>query len=273
LLPVTDVIAVIAHHGYLALFLAVLAEAINLPLPAAIALITAGAATAAHTLQLPGVVAAAVLAMLLGDSLMFVLGREMGWGLLGFLCKVSINPETCILRSAESFYRRGRVTLLIAKFIPGVNAMAPPLAGSMKMRYGQFLWLDAAGALLYALSYAILGFVFRDFLASITHSFHAAGHVVGYILISAIAIYFGYRLWLYWQNRIFRVVPRVQVQELARLLASDDAIKVQVVDVRSHGYYDGNAERIRGSIRIEPNHLSEELKGLPKDKDIYVYCT
>ena len=269
----TDLISAIAHHGYLAVFLFVLAEAINLPLPAAVALITAGAATAAHSLQLPGVVGAAVLAMLLGDSLMFVLGREMGWGLLGFLCKVSVNPETCILRSAESFYRRGRITLVIAKFVPGVNAMAPPLAGSMKMRYDQFLWLDAAGALLYAFSYTILGFVFRDFVASISHGFHAAGHLVGYTLLAAIVLYLGYRLRLYWQNRIFRVVPRVQVQELARLLSSDEAIKVQVVDVRSHGYYDANAERIKGSIRIEPNHLSEELKTLPNDKDIYVYCT
>ena len=269
----TSLVLAIAHHGYLALFLAVLAEAVNLPVPAAVALVTAGAAIAGHSLQLPGVMGAAVLAMLLGDSLMFILGREMGWGLLGFLCKVSINPETCILRSAESFYRRGRVTLVIAKFIPGVNAMAPPLAGSMKMRYDQFLWLDAAGAALYALSYAILGFIFRDFVARITHGLHAAGHVVACVLAGAIAAYFGYRSWLYWQNRIFRVVPRVQVEELARLLASDEAARVRVVDVRSHGYYDASAERIKGSIRIEPNHLSEELKDLPKDKDIYVYCT
>ncbi len=269
----TDLISVITHHGYLALFLAVLAEAINLPLPAAVALVTAGAATAAHSLNGPAVLLVAVLAMLIGDSLMFVLGREMGWGLLGFLCKVSINPETCILRSAESFYRRGRATLVIAKFVPGVNAMAPPLAGSMKMRYHQFLWLDAAGASLYALSYTMLGFVFRDFVARITHGFHAAGHLVGYILLTAIVVYLGYRLWLYRQNRIFRVVPRVQVQELARLLASDEALRVQVVDVRSHGYYDASAERIKGSIRIEPNHLSKELKDLTKNKDIYVYCT
>jgi membrane protein DedA with SNARE-associated domain len=270
---VNDFISAIAHHGYSAVFLFVLAEAINLPLPAAVALVTAGAAAATHSLQLPGVVGVAILAMVLGDSLMFVLGREMGWGVLGFLCKVSINPETCILRSAESFYRRGRITLVMAKFVPGVNAMAPPLAGSMKMRFAQFLWLDTAGALLYALLYTLLGYVFRDFVASITHGFHTAGHLVGYVLLAAIVVYFAYRLWLYWQNRIFRVVPRVQVQELASKLASEDGLKVQVVDVRSHGYYDANAERIKGSIRIEPNHLSEELKRLPKDKDVYVYCT
>jgi rhodanese-related sulfurtransferase len=68
-------------------------------------------------------------------------------------------------------------------------------------------------------------------------------------------------------------VPRVQVHELAARLASDDELKPLVLDVRSHGYYDPNAERIKGSIRLEPNNLEEELKTYPKDKDIYLYCT
>jgi len=69
------------------------------------------------------------------------------------------------------------------------------------------------------------------------------------------------------------VVPRVQVQELAARLASDEASHVLIVDVRSHGYYDSGGARIKGSIRIEPNNLEEEIKNLPRDKDIYLYCT
>jgi membrane protein DedA with SNARE-associated domain len=263
----------IAHHGYLVVFLVVLAEAIDIPVPAAVALVAGGAAAAAHSLRLPGVLAVAVIAMLIGDSLMFILGRYMGWALLALLCKISINPETCILRSAESFYKRGKTTVVIAKFVPGVNTMAPPLAGSMKMPYEQFLWLDGTGATLYTVAYAMLGYFFRDFVASITRGFRTAGHVVALVVLSALAGYFGYRFWLYRKNRIFRVVPRVQVQELARRLASDEAANVKVVDVRSHGYYDSGAMRIKGSIRIEPNNLSEELMHFPKDKDIYVYCT
>ena len=87
--------------------------------------------------------------MLLGDTLLFLAGKWTGWTLLGFLCKVSANPETCILRSAESFYKRGKTTLVIAKFIPGVNTMGPPLAGSMKMPFLQFLRFDLMGAALY----------------------------------------------------------------------------------------------------------------------------
>ncbi len=269
----TDLVSLIAHHGYLVVFLGVLAEAVDLPVPAAIALIAAGAATAAHALQLPTVLALAIFAMLLGDSLMFVLGRYMGWGLLGLLCKISINPETCILRSADSFYRRGKTTLVLAKFVPGVNTMAPPLAGSMRMRYAQFLCLDAAGAGLYIAAYVVLGYVFRDFVASITRGLATAGHVIEIAVLAAFAAYIGYRIWLYRQHRIFRVVPRVQVEELARRLASQEAEKVQILDVRSHGYYDSNALRIQGSIRIEPNHLTDELKNLSSAKDIYVYCT
>jgi len=135
----------VSHHGYLLLFLVVFAEAAGLPAPAALALIAAGAAAESHLISAPVALATAIIAMVLGDTLLFVLGRYTGWGLLAFLCRVSMNPETCILRSAESFYKRGKLTLVFAKFIPGVNTMAAPLAGSMRMKTEQFLRLDLAG--------------------------------------------------------------------------------------------------------------------------------
>jgi membrane protein DedA with SNARE-associated domain len=263
----------IAQHGYLVIFLLVLAEAMGLPLPASLALIAGGAAGASGVLRAPIVFLLAITALLLGDSIIYFLGRYTGWGLLSFLCKVSVNPETCILRSAELFYKRGKTTLLIAKFIPGVNTMAAPLAGSMRMRFEQFLWLDLTGALLYILAFGGLGYLFHGFLAAIARGLGAAGQVAEVGVLVLLAAYVGYRLWLYSKGRIYRVVPRVQVEELARKLKSEEAEKILLVDVRSHGYYDRGAARIRGSIRIEPNNLSEELKKLPKDKDIYLYCT
>jgi membrane protein DedA with SNARE-associated domain len=270
---VNDLLAQIGRHGYVLIFAAVLAEAIGLPVPAALALVAGGAAAASGTLSLPAVLGLALIAMLLGDTLLYILGRYMGWGLLGLLCKMSVNPETCILRSAESFYKRGKTTLLFAKFIPGINTMAPPLAGSMKMRFGQFFRLDLAGACLYTLGYSALGFVFRDFLAAITRGFRQAGHIFETVLIVALAGFVAYRIWQYRAHRVYRVVPRVQVGELVDRLESDQRERVLLVDVRSHGYYDANAARIHGSIRIEPNNLEEEAKSLPKDKDIYLYCT
>jgi membrane protein DedA with SNARE-associated domain len=266
-------ISLIARHGYIVVAAIVFAEAIGMPVPAALALVAGGAAAASGALKAPTLWLLAIAAMLLGDSLLYVLGRYMGWTLLGLLCRVSTNPESCILRSAESFYKRGKITLVIAKFIPGVNTMAPPLAGSMRMRPDQFLRLDFAGASLYATAYGAVGFLFRDFLVSITHGFRTASRAVEAVLLAALAAYIVYRIWLYRKNIVYRVVPRVQVEELARKLASEEKEKILLVDVRSHGYYDSDAERIKGSIRLEPNNLSEELKTLPKDKNIYLYCT
>jgi membrane protein DedA with SNARE-associated domain len=270
---VNSLFSLIAHHRYLLIFLVVLAESIGLPVPAALALIAAGAAAASGTLSAPVVLLLAFIGMLMGDTLLFVLGSHMGWALLGALCRVSINPESCILSSAESFYKRGKATLLFAKFIPGVNTMAAPLAGSMRMRFPQFLRLDSIGALLYILAYGGVGFLFRDFLARITRGVQAAGHAFGEVLFVAAIVYIAYRGWLYHKTKIYGVVPRVQVEALTRELASDGDGKVLFVDVRSHGYYDPGAERIRGSVRMEPNNLVEELRNLPKDKDIYLYCT
>jgi membrane protein DedA with SNARE-associated domain len=262
-----------ARHGYVLTFGLLLAEAIGLPFPAALALVAAGAAVAAHALWGPYVLVAAITALLLGDTVQFWLGRYMGWALLGFLCHVSINPETCILRSAESFYKRGRLTLVVAKFIPGINTMAAPLAGSMKMRFWQFLRLDFLGATVYAFTYFLLGYVSRDFLAVVLRGFHAAGQTVEVVIVAALLVYAIYRTIQYRKYRMYRIVPRVQVQELAARLASENPSRVQIVDVRSHGYYDAGAARIKNSIRIEPNNLEEELKNLSKDKDIYLYCT
>jgi rhodanese-related sulfurtransferase len=81
-----------------------------------------------------------------------------------------------------------------------------------------------------------------------------------------------YRIVHYHRDKVTGVIPRIEVEELAkRMLIAEH--EIVLVDVRSHGYYDSGAARIAGSIRIEPNQLSEELKTLPRDKDIYVYCT
>src|SRR6476646_841790 len=266
-------LSAIGRHGYLVVFFVVLAEALGLPVPAALALVAGGAAAAAGVLHLTTLFLLAVGAMLLGDSLLFVLGRYMGWGLLGFLCKLSVNPETCILRSAESFYKRGKATLLFAKFIPGINTMAPPLAGSMKMPLDTFLRLDLAGATLYATVYVAVGFLFRDFLVSVMRGFQTAGRAVEAATVLALVGYALYRVWLYRKHAVYRVVPRIQVEEVTRKLASEERDKVLLMDVRSHGYYDAGTARIKGSIRLEPNNLKEQLKNIPKDKDIYVYCT
>jgi membrane protein DedA with SNARE-associated domain len=268
-----DLLPLISRHGYLLLAAVCLAEAIGLPLPAALAILTAGAVAAFGSLHLYLVFGVGVLALISGDIFLYFMGRFSGWALLGLLCRLYANPETCILRSAEYFYRRGKQTLLFAKFIPGINTMSPPLAGSMKMRLGDFLLFDSAGAALYVGAYAIVGYLFSDALRAITRGLRSAGFAAEVIFGIGLAAYIVYRIWVYRKYRLLDVIPRVPAEELARRLASAAAQNMLIADVRSHGYYDADSERIAGSIRIEPNNLIEEIKDLPKDREIYLYCT
>jgi len=268
-----DLLPLLSRHGYLILAGFCFAEAVGLPLPAALAILTAGAVSAYGKLNIYAVLGLGCLSMLAGDLILFFTGRVSGWALLGLLCRLSANPETCILRSAEYFYKRGKQTLLFAKFIPGINTMSPPLAGSMKMRLGQFLQFDALGALFYVGAYSLAGYIFSDFLRAITRGVRSAGSAAEVVLGIGLAAYVVYRIWIYRKYRMLDMVPRVPVEELARRLASDEAANVIVADVRSHGYYDAASERIAGSVRLEPNNLEEEIKDLPLDREIYLYCT
>ena len=260
------------NHGYLILCLAVFLETVGLPIPAAIALMFAGGASARHVLSGPAVLGSALLTMLAGDTLMFLLGRATGWWLLSVLCRLSLNPESCILRSADSFHKRGRTLLLFAKFVPGINTMAPPMAGSMNMRYSQFIRLDAVGASFYIGAYWTLGFLFSGAVRAIADTFQTFGHVAETALLALIAAYLVYLVVRWTRAGALRAIPRVGPLEASRAMAEEGAL---VYDVRSHGYYSGNATRIQGSLRLDPNALNQPgaQPDLPANKTIYVYCT
>jgi membrane protein DedA with SNARE-associated domain len=269
----SDLVDAIAKYGYQSLFLVLFLEAIGLPIPGALAPLAAGAAVAGGAMRVTIALPLAVLAVSLADVLLYLAGRYSGWALLGFLCSVSINPEVCIVRSAKWFYQRGRITLLVAKFIPGVNIMAPPLAGSMKMRTGQFLRLDLTGVLLYVLTYGALGFLFRGILAALVGSVQALGRTTEWLIAGAALLYVLYRVWLHGKSRLDRLVRRVSVHDLVVRQNKPDSPPIVIADVRSHGYYDPGAQRARGSIRLEPNNLDGALEALSHQTPIYLYCS
>ena len=265
-----SLLAGLAEHGYGILFAAVFLEAIGLPVPAALALLFAGGASARGSLHTGLALSSALGAMVLGDTLMFLMGRYTGWWLLGLLCRVSLNSESCILRSADSFYRRGRILLVFAKFVPGINAMAPPLAGSMNMRLVQFLGLDFIGASLYIGAYFSVGFLFSGALGAITKNYVAFGRGLTWLVILALAGYLGYQVWMWRGARALRTVPFVTPAEAARALSSEGAL---IYDVRSHGYYDRKALRVQGSKRLEPNGINQVELEIPAGTPVYLYCT
>jgi membrane protein DedA with SNARE-associated domain/rhodanese-related sulfurtransferase len=267
------IVSAVAQHGYAILFAFVFLEVIGFPLPAAPALLVAGGASANGPMRPAASILTALSAMSLGDLLMYLLGRYTGWWLLGILCRLSISPESCILRSADAFYKRGRAVLVFAKFVPGINALAAPMAGSMKMRIPQFVAFDLAGASVYILTYWGAGFLFSGFLDKITRGYSQFGTYAGWSLAVLFGLYLGYRMVMVWRERKAGPVQKVRAADVADKLAG-----LAVFDVRSHGYYEKNTMRIPGSTRLEPNGLNQiglrSVAGLPsKEKEIILYCT
>lgn len=260
-----QILQLMVKHGEGLLALLVFLEAVGLPLPAAPALLACGAGAALGLLAPGKAFGVAMLAMLAGDVFLYVLGRYTGWWLLGVLCRVSMNPETCIYASASRFQKRGRAALILSKFIPGANTMAAPIAGSMNMHPATFLAYDALGALVYVGAYYWGGFVFHNAIAAIADTLATLGRGV---VVLAVA-YVAWKFWISRKKRSEIDAPEVEVDEVAKRMTDS----VTILDVRSHGYYEATARRIVGARRLEPNDLPGALTGLDPTRDIYLYCT
>lgn len=270
-------IEVIAQHGYAVTGIVLFLAALGLPLPIAIALLTAGAASH-HGLRLVVVVAIAWSSALAADVLMFLGGRYTGWWLLAGICRISINPERCMFTSADAFYRSGPKTLLFAKFVPGLATVAAPLAGSLNLRFGKFFGLMAAGEALYCSTWIGAGYLFYKFIRVITGYLESAGHVMLVVLLS-LAVGYGLTvLYFSLRSRRYRQIEKITAENLRERLGAADLDRLMVIaDVRSHNYYDPGMQRIKNSIRVEPNRLQEELEALREfmapECEIYLYCS
>jgi membrane protein DedA with SNARE-associated domain/rhodanese-related sulfurtransferase len=273
-----NLLSVIGHHGYAVTAGVMLAGACGLPLPLSVVLLTAGAAAHGGSLSLGAVIACAGVAALTGDTLMYFGGRKTGWWLLAGLCRVSMNPDTCIFGSARSFYKRGAKTLLFAKFVPGLATVAAPLAGSLNMRLRRFLMLDGCGVLLYVTAWTSAGFVLARFLREAIGWIESVGHVTAGLLMAIVMIYVAWLGWSWLRDTRFSAVERVEAKDLFERLrtATHDRLVI-IADVRSHGYYDPGMQRIKNSIRVEPGKLKEELEALREfmqpECEIYLYCS
>ena len=247
-------------------------------MPAGLALVLGGAAAHGGSLHLYWLIPLAVLAESAGASLLYTGGRVTGWWLLARLCRVTMDPENCIFRSADFFYERGPRVLLVARFIPGLNSMAPPLAGSLNMSPWKFWRLDFAGAILHVSVWTAIGFFASRYVRAVEGALALVGHVALGIALLAVTGYAA--MWIFVQVRDARYkdVKRISVDEVRERLENPDPERpIVIADVRSHGYYDPGMLRIKNSIRVEPNRLGLELDALREtlapECDIYVYCS
>ena len=270
-------IDVIAQHGYAVVGLILFFAAAGLPLPTSLVLLLAGSA-AHHSLSLPTIILIAWVAAVSGDTLLYFGGRYTGWWLLAGICRFSMNPEGCIFSSSAYFYRRGAKTLLFAKWVPGLASMASPLAGSLNMKFGRFLRLDALGDLLYVSGWIVIGYVFSGILGQIIAWVQRVGHAflfVGGLLVLAYLVSIAvFAL----KSRKYNNIEKISVLNLQERLQSLSPDKLVIIaDVRSHGYYDPGMQRIKNSIRVEPTRLKEELEALREfmapECEIYLYCS
>jgi membrane protein DedA with SNARE-associated domain/rhodanese-related sulfurtransferase len=272
------VVGFIMHHGYAVTALVLFLAAVGLPLPASTVLLTAGAAAHAGGLNPWVVLGVAWVGAVAGDTLLFFGGRYTGWWLLGILCRASVNPEACIFSSANYFYRRGPRTLLFAKFIPGLGAMAAPIAGSLNMRARRFLRMDAAGAFAYCAAWLSMGYLFSRSIEQIIEGLQRAGHAVLFVALLAVIAYGGALLAFTVRARRSGAIEKISAASLHERLQELTPDKLVVIaDVRSHGYYDPGMQRIKNSIRVEPHRLQEELVALREfmapECEIYIYCS
>jgi len=146
------IVQLLVKHGYSVLFASVFARQMCLPVPAILFLIAAGALAGAGRMTL-------AVALGLADMVWYEAGRRWGDQILHFIYGLALNPDAAARRSKETFVRHGPRTLMLAKFVVGLDAATPPLAGLSGTSRLRFLAFDAVGAALWSGAYAGLGYV------------------------------------------------------------------------------------------------------------------
>jgi membrane protein DedA with SNARE-associated domain len=261
----------LVRHGYLVVFLWVLVDQAGVPIPGIPMLIAAGALAGAGRLDLGLVVVLALIASLLADSAWFWLGRTKGTHVLGFLCRVSLEPESCVRRTTDSFARRGALTLVVSKFVPGLATAAPPLAGIIGMTWPRFLWLDTAGTVLWVAAFAVPGYLFSERLdemaegAALTGAW-LFGAFVAVVVLFVLIKFVRRQLFLH-RLRVARIAP----EELLQLMDGDEP--PFVVDLRHRSDFENDPRTVPGAFHFTVEEIEQHHELIPRDRDVVLYCT
>jgi membrane protein DedA with SNARE-associated domain/rhodanese-related sulfurtransferase len=264
------------HYAYLIIFLWVLVEQIGIPIPSIPLLLTAGTLTATHRISHVYVVLAVLAACMASDSMWFLLGRRYGNSVLKLLCRLSFEATTCVSKTEGYFAKRGPVTLLFAKFVPGLSTVAPPIAGQTGMPYAQFLLWDLAGSLIWAECYILAGRFFGDVAKKSAPFFQWLGHFAFAIFVLMVLGFIAYRIFK--QRKFLQQVRELRLEpaELKQMLDSAEASGATppfIVDLRHPLDYLPDPRVLPGALRIGPNELRQHSEIIPRDRDVILYCT
>ena len=266
-----DTIQFLIQHGYVLLFAWVLVEQIGLPLPAIPLLLAAGALAGSGRMDLALALGLAIIAAIVSDLFWYYLGRYRGSRVLKLLCRISLEPDSCVRRTEDVFARHDAHALLIAKFVPGLNTAAPALAGIFRMPVPRFMLFDGLGAFLWVTTFAGLGFIFSDQLEQIAAYLLRWG---GWLVVVVGGSLAAYIIWKYIQRQRFlhRLrIARMSPQELMETLSAGD--EVLIVDLRQSLDVEAFPQIIPGAIRMAIEEIEKRHQEIPRDRDVILYCS
>ena len=250
------------HYAYLIIFLWVLVEQIGIPIPSVPVLLTAGTLSATHRVSFIGITIAMLLSCIIADTLWFSLGRRYGNSVLKLLCRLSFEASTCVSKTEGYFTRRGAVTLLFAKFVPGLSTVAAPIAGQTGMSYGRFVAWDMVGSLIWGETFILAGRFFGDLAKKSAPFFAWLGHFAIFIFAAMVLGFLAHRIWK--QRKFLQQVRelRLEPSELKEML--DEAEKGGttppfIVDLRHPLDYLPDPRVLPGALRIGPRSEEQRL--------------
>ncbi len=265
-----------ALHGLIAVAAAVLLEQLGAPLPSTPVLLLAGVESALRGDVGDGFAArafaAATAAAMAANGLWFWAGRRLGRRVLATLCRISISPDSCVRQNEASFARRGVLTLVIAKFVPGLSILAPPLAGALGMSARRFLLWNLAGSALWAGVAIVVGRVFHEQIDALLRALASLGSAALGLALAAIALYLGWRLWR--RARLRRELDRFERLDPADVMALlQRRGDVVLVDVRAASPGMPLDSHIPGARHLDLAALDAALlAGWPPAAEFITYC-
>jgi len=264
-------LAFIGRYGESVVFGLVFLDQLGLPIPTAPLLLALGALAGSGRIDPVPALLVAMLASVFADYLWFQLGRWRGAQVLGWLCRVALEPDSCVSRTHELFTRYGVKSLLIAKFVPGFDTVAPPIAGLTGVRLLPFLLWSGAGALVWLAAFGGLGFAFSNRLEAIAGTADRFGGTVLLVLGGLIAVYAS---WKFLQRqRVLRSIrmARITPAELHELMLGGR--EPVIIDVRSDAALDLTPFLIEGARRLRLEEIDARHLEIPRGKDVIVYCS
>ncbi|MGH9430022.1 MAG: VTT domain-containing protein [Terriglobia bacterium] len=258
-------------HGSAVLVIWVFIDQIGLPVPAVPVLIAVGALAGRGQFPLALGIAEAVIASLAADLIWYQLGRTKGHAILNLLCKISLEPDSCVRRSEETFARRGAKSLAFAKFVPGLSAATTPMAGLFGMRPWIFLAWDGAGALLWSGGYIALGVIFSKQIERVATVALRLGFALAVLIILALALYILYKY--VQRQRFIRSLRIARISPEALMEKIREGEPLVIVDLRNKLEFDASPAKLPGALRLLPDQLKERAGEIPRDRDVILYCT